>query len=103
MSGPDLPEERFVEVRGLRLPLRCWPGRGQPALLLHGWLDHCGSFDLLAPLLAAAGPAFPLDLRGHGDSGWGGAGGFFHMPPDGAALPAADAPPRPRRPVRAAG
>src|SRR5438309_392129 len=80
MSSPDLPEERYVEVRGLRLHLRCWPGQGRPALLLHGWLDHCGSFDLLAPLLAASGPAFALDLRGHGDSAWVGAGGFYHVP-----------------------
>src|SRR5437660_754803 len=53
MSGPGRPEERFVDVRGLRLHLRAWPGEGPASVLLHGWLDHCGSFDPLAPAAAA--------------------------------------------------
>jgi pimeloyl-ACP methyl ester carboxylesterase len=47
------------------------------AVLLHGWLDHAGSFDLLAPLLP--GRTVALDFRGHGDSQWVGAGGFYHF------------------------
>ena len=46
-------------------------------LLLHGWLDHAGSFDLLAPLLP--GRTVALDFRGHGDSQWVGPGGFYHF------------------------
>jgi pimeloyl-ACP methyl ester carboxylesterase len=46
-------------------------------VLLHGWLDHAGSFDLLAPLLP--GRTIALDFRGHGDSQWVGAGGFYHF------------------------
>jgi pimeloyl-ACP methyl ester carboxylesterase len=74
-------EDGFVQVRGLRLHLRSWNAAapGTPALLLHGWLDHCGSFELLAPLLAAQGPCHALDLRGHGQSDWVGAGGFYHV------------------------
>src|SRR3982751_2375015 len=47
------------------------------AVLLHGWLDHAGSFDLLAPLLP--GQTLAMDFRGHGDSQWVGAGGFYHF------------------------
>ena len=47
------------------------------AVLLHGWLDHAGSFDLLAPLLP--GRTVALDFRGHGDSQWVGSGGFYHF------------------------
>ena len=47
------------------------------AVLLHGWLDHAGSFDLLAPLLP--GRTVALDFRGHGDSQWVGPGGFYHF------------------------
>jgi pimeloyl-ACP methyl ester carboxylesterase len=46
-------------------------------VLLHGWLDHAASFDLLAPLLP--GRTVALDFRGHGDSQWVGAGGFYHF------------------------
>jgi pimeloyl-ACP methyl ester carboxylesterase len=47
------------------------------SVLLHGWLDHAGSFDLLAPLLP--GRTVALDFRGHGDSQWIGPGGFYHF------------------------
>src|SRR5439155_1029941 len=52
-------------------------GEGEMILLLHGWLDHAGSFDLLAPLLP--GRTVALDFRGHGDSQWAGPGGFYHF------------------------
>jgi pimeloyl-ACP methyl ester carboxylesterase len=64
------------DVRGLRLHA-IERGQGAPALLLHGWLDHAHSFDLLAPLLP--GRTVALDFRGHGDSQWVGAGGFYHF------------------------
>src|SRR6185295_18894070 len=50
---------------------------GELSVLLHGWLDHAGSFDLLAPLLP--GRTVALDFRGHGDSQWVGPGGFYHF------------------------
>ncbi len=64
------------DVRGLRLHA-IERGQGEPVLLLHGWLDHAHSFDLLAPLLP--GRTIALDFRGHGDSQWVGAGGFYHF------------------------
>lgn len=68
--------DSFFEVRGLRLHVKV-RGEGPPTLLLHGWLDHSGSFDLLAPLLP--GRTVALDFRGHGDSAWLGPGGFYHF------------------------
>jgi pimeloyl-ACP methyl ester carboxylesterase len=67
---------RLLDVRGLKLHCVEW-GEGELTVLLHGWLDHSGSFDLLAPLLP--GRLVALDFRGHGDSQWVGAGGFYHF------------------------
>jgi pimeloyl-ACP methyl ester carboxylesterase len=67
---------RVFDVRGLKLHA-IDRGEGAPSLLLHGWLDHAHSFDLLAPLLP--GRTVALDFRGHGDSQWVGAGGFYHF------------------------
>ncbi|HEY5678318.1 MAG TPA: alpha/beta hydrolase [Myxococcales bacterium] len=67
---------RLFDVRGLALHA-LERGEGEPTILLHGWLDHAGSFDTLAPLLP--GRTFALDFRGHGDSQWVGAGGFYHF------------------------
>ncbi|MFL5457807.1 MAG: alpha/beta fold hydrolase, partial [Myxococcales bacterium] len=46
-------------------------------MLIHGWLDHRGSFDALGPLLPGRTVAY--DQRGHGDSSWAGAGAFYHF------------------------
>lgn len=67
---------RLFDVRGLKLHALD-RGEGTPSLLLHGWLDHAHSFDPLAPLLP--GRTVALDFRGHGDSQWVGAGGFYHF------------------------
>jgi pimeloyl-ACP methyl ester carboxylesterase len=66
----------LFDVRGLKLHALD-RGAGPPCLLLHGWLDHAHSFDTLAPLLP--GRTVALDFRGHGDSQWVGAGGFYHF------------------------
>ena len=66
----------LFDVRGLKLHA-IERGQGRPTLLLHGWLDHAHSFDLLAPLIP--GRTVALDFRGHGDSQWVGAGGFYHF------------------------
>jgi pimeloyl-ACP methyl ester carboxylesterase len=68
--------ERDVHVRGLSLRLR-EHGAGNLCILVHGWLDHRGSFDALAPLLP--GHTVAYDQRGHGDSSWAGAGAFYHF------------------------
>jgi pimeloyl-ACP methyl ester carboxylesterase len=66
----------LIDVRGLKLHA-LERGEGELTLLLHGWLDHARSFDLLAPLLP--GRTVALDFRGHGDSQWVGTGGFYHF------------------------
>src|SRR5512141_2311782 len=66
----------LFDVHGLKLHALD-RGEGPLTLLLHGWLDHAGSFDLLAPLLP--GRTVALDFRGHGGSEWVGAGGFYHF------------------------
>lgn len=78
------PGSLFVDVRGLRLHLRArGPDSAPPVLLLHGWLDQCGSFDRLVDALHARAAAplrtLALDWRGHGDSAWVGPGGFYHL------------------------
>ena len=77
MRGVEF-RERDVPVRGLSLRVReRGPQESPVSVLLHGWLDHRGSFDLLAPLLP--GRTVAVDQRGHGDSSWAGAGAFYHF------------------------
>jgi len=70
-----------LDLRGLRIRARLsGPEGATPCLLLHGWLDTGASFDRLAPLLHSKDlRTVALDLRGHGDSAWVGAGGFYHF------------------------
>ncbi len=79
------PRHRIVDSLGL--PIHCleWgePG-GDPLLLVHGFLDLAFSWTPLVAELQRRGPR-PLwivapDCRGHGDSGWAGAGGYYHFP-----------------------
>lgn len=91
---------RLLDVRGLKLHA-VERGEGEMAVLLHGWLDHAGSFDLLAPLLP--GRTVALDFRGHGDSQWVGPGGFYHFVDYIADLDGALEALSPQEPVRLVG
>jgi pimeloyl-ACP methyl ester carboxylesterase len=74
------PRDRVIEANRLRHHLLEWGDAGPVVLLLHGFLEHAHAWDLVAPALADAGfHAFALDLRGHGDSEWIGAGGYYHF------------------------
>jgi len=54
---------------------------GLTLLLLHGFMDAGGTWDLVAPALCRAGHALIApDLRGFGESDWVGAGGYYHFP-----------------------
>jgi pimeloyl-ACP methyl ester carboxylesterase len=66
----------LLPVRGLQLNA-IERGSGETTLLLHGWLDHAHSFDLLAELLP--GRTVALDFRGHGDSQWAPLASFYHL------------------------
>lgn len=63
--------------------LRWTPARetGAPIVLLHGFLDAAGSWDLVAPRLADAGhPVLALDLRGHGEGHRVDPHDYYHFP-----------------------
>src|SRR5262245_7788865 len=92
---PVTPRSRFIVANRLRHhvlewrekgPQRPWPlGKRLPSdrpslLLLHGFLEHAHTWDLVAPHLAAAGwHVVALDWRGHGASDWIGDGGYYHF------------------------
>lgn len=48
-------------------------------MLVHGFADLAYGWCEVAPLLAAHGRVIAPDLRGHGDSGWIGDGGYYHF------------------------
>ena len=78
-SAPLERREAFAAVRGLQL-CRCeWgPADGPPVLCLHGLLDQGLIWEPVAQALAAAGyRVIAPDLRGHGRSDHGGAGGSY--------------------------
>jgi len=75
------PGQRSVIANGLRHHLLEWDGGGRTTLLcLHGFLDLSWGFAPIAPTLAAAGyHVVAPDLRGHGDTEWVGAGGYYYF------------------------
>jgi pimeloyl-ACP methyl ester carboxylesterase len=64
----------------LRHHLLEWGDGERVVLLLHGFLEHAHVWELIGPRLADAGlHVYALDWRGHGDSEWVGAGGYYHF------------------------
>jgi pimeloyl-ACP methyl ester carboxylesterase len=77
--------EKSVDAAGLDIHYLEW---GEPAdellILVHGFLDHAHSWHPFVTSLQSKSKK-PLwivapDCRGHGDSGWVGAGGYYHFP-----------------------
>ena len=69
--GAHRPDrQRTVDSHGLRVAVHEWGDESAPPVLLaHGGMDFAGTFDVFAPLLAAAGlRVVSWDHRGHGDS-----------------------------------
>lgn len=79
-TDPGAPGARALRlpVRGRELAALAWgePGPGA-TVLLHGFLDHAGSWSRVVRHLR--GPAIAIDLRGHGRSDWNGAGESYHF------------------------
>lgn len=77
------PRHRTVDVRGLEIHWVEWGSPGvEPIVLVHGFCDHCRTWDFCVSELRRAWPEAWIvapDSRGHGDSGWIGAGGYYHF------------------------
>ena len=78
------PREQTVDSQGLTIHYLEWgEPDGEPLVLVHGFLDLAYSWQLFVNELLATSQR-PLriiapDCRGHGDSGWVGAGGYYHF------------------------
>ena len=72
-----------VPANGLTHHVLEWPAEAPvgTALLLHGFMDAAGTWDLVAPALAAAGwRVLAPDMRGFGEGPRISAGGYYHFP-----------------------
>jgi pimeloyl-ACP methyl ester carboxylesterase len=79
------PRENTVDVLGLRIHYLEWgEPQGEPLILVHGFLDQALSWaplvDQLCKRVRQSLRIIAPDCRGHGDSGWVGAGGYYHFP-----------------------
>ena len=73
--------EQILRANGLRHHVIRWGDRPVDVVLCHGFLDIAWSFDPVARALAEAGHGVAsFDWRGHGQSQWVGAGGYYHFP-----------------------
>jgi len=74
-----------IDAAGLVIHYLEWgEPAGEPLVLVHGFLDHAHSWRPFVTSLQSKSKK-PLwivapDCRGHGDSGWVGAGGYYHFP-----------------------
>jgi pimeloyl-ACP methyl ester carboxylesterase len=79
------PRHQQVDSQGLAIHYLEWGEPfGIPLVLVHGFLDQAHSWKFFAAELQKRARQ-PLriiapDCRGHGDSGWVGAGGYYHFP-----------------------
>ncbi len=71
--------DELIEMRALRFHYRDWPARRADApslVLLHGYTGHARSWDAFAEAMTDRYRVLALDQRGHGESGWAGAGHY---------------------------
>jgi pimeloyl-ACP methyl ester carboxylesterase len=79
------PRDKFVDSQGLPIHYLEWGEPvGEPLVLVHGYLDLAHSWKAFVDALQN-GRKEPFwivapDCRGHGDSGWVGAGGYYYFP-----------------------
>ena len=72
------PQDRFVNVNGLRLHFLDWGNEAKPPLiLLHGIGRVAHTFTHLAPHFSKDYRVIAVDMRGHGDSGWSSEGAYL--------------------------
>lgn len=63
-----MPEERWADVRDLRMRYLDWGGNGKPMLALHGLASSANWYDTVAPLLQNDYRIIAPDQRGHGQT-----------------------------------
>ena len=72
------PQDRFINVNGLRLHFLDWGTETKPPLiLLHGIGRVAHTFDHLAAHFSKDYHVIAVDMRGHGDSGWSADGAYL--------------------------
>lgn len=79
------PRHRIIDARGLAIHCLEWgEPSATPLVLVHGFLDQAFSWTPFVDVLTqrAKQPLWIIapDGRGHGDSAWVGAGGYYHFP-----------------------
>lgn len=76
------PLEHLIEANGLTHHVLEWDERANDTtvVLLHGFLDLAWSFERVALKLAPHYHVIAPDFRGHGDTAWVGAGGYYYFP-----------------------
>ena len=79
------PRHKTIDSQGLAIHYLEWgEPAGEPIVLVHGFLDQAHSWKFFVAELVkkVRRPLWILapDCRGHGDSGWVGAGGYYHFP-----------------------
>ena len=73
--------ERKLTANGIVHHVIRWGDRPVDVVFCHGFLDIGWSFDAVARDLVAAGYGVAsFDWRGHGQTEWTGAGGYYHFP-----------------------
>lgn len=73
--------EHRLSANGLTHHIVEWGAGPRVVVLLHGYLDQAISFDAIARRLAERGlRVLAPDFRGHGETDWVGAGGYYHFP-----------------------
>ena len=83
LASPRAPLAHRVQANGLEHHVLEWPASGDErgtALLIHGYMDAAGTWDLVAPALAAAGlRVLAPDMRGYGEGPRAPAGSYYHF------------------------
>jgi pimeloyl-ACP methyl ester carboxylesterase len=79
------PRDKLIDVHGLAIHYLEWgKPKGEPLILVHGFLDQAAGWQTFVQCLEdeLGRPLWIVapDCRGHGDSGWVGAGGYYHFP-----------------------
>ncbi|MBK9032886.1 MAG: alpha/beta hydrolase [Myxococcales bacterium] len=79
MTPPPPRRRRIALPTGLTYHLLEWGAGDHTLVLVHGFLDLAWGWAEVAARLAERYHVVAVDLRGHGDSDWIGAGGYYHF------------------------